>query len=61
MGLGAGACPVGRRRDDRGIYGGERDLRLCDWRVSDADQNERDYRGFVTAVKEGRTEAIADV
>jgi uncharacterized protein (DUF2252 family) len=26
-----------------------------------ADQNERDYRGFVTAVKEGRIEAIADV
>ena len=26
-----------------------------------ADQNERDYRGFVRAVKEGRIEAIADV
>jgi uncharacterized protein (DUF2252 family) len=26
-----------------------------------ADQNERDYRAFVTAVKEGRIEAIADV
>ena len=26
-----------------------------------ADQNERDYRGFVTAVKEGRIEATADV
>jgi hypothetical protein len=24
-------------------------------------QNERDYRGFVTAVKEGRIEAVADV
>jgi Uncharacterized protein conserved in bacteria (DUF2252) len=26
-----------------------------------ADQNERDYRGFVTAVKEGRIEATADI
>ena len=26
-----------------------------------ADQNERDYRGFVTAVKDGRIETIADV
>jgi hypothetical protein len=26
-----------------------------------ADQNECDYRAFVTAVKEGRIEAIADV
>jgi hypothetical protein len=26
-----------------------------------ADQNERDYREFVTAVKEGRIEATADV
>jgi len=26
-----------------------------------ADQNERDYRGFLTAVKEGRIEAIPDV
>ena len=26
-----------------------------------ADQNERDYRGFVTGVKEGSIEAIADV
>lgn len=26
-----------------------------------ADQNERDYRGFVTAIKEGRIEAAADV
>ena len=26
-----------------------------------ADQNERDYRGFVAAIKEGRIEAAADV
>jgi hypothetical protein len=26
-----------------------------------ADQNERDYRRFVTAAKEGRIEATADV
>ena len=26
-----------------------------------ADQNERDYRAFVTAVKEGRIEAAADI
>jgi hypothetical protein len=26
-----------------------------------ADQNERDYRGFVTAAKEGRIEATANV
>ena len=26
-----------------------------------ADRNERDYRGFVTAAKEGRIEATADV
>jgi hypothetical protein len=26
-----------------------------------ADQNERDYRGFVTAIREGRIEAAADI
>ena len=26
-----------------------------------ADQNESDYRTFITAVKEGRIEAVADV
>ena len=26
-----------------------------------ADQNERDYRGFVTAITEGRIEAAADI
>jgi hypothetical protein len=34
---------------------------IGEFAVEYADQNERDYRGFVTAIKEGRIEATADV
>jgi hypothetical protein len=46
------------------IVGGDSDPiggRLAGMASEYADQNERDYRRFVTAVKEGRIEAIADV
>ena len=34
---------------------------IGEFAVEYADQNERDYRGFVTAVKEGRIQAVSDV
>jgi hypothetical protein len=34
---------------------------IGEFAVEYADQNERDYRAFVRAVKEGRIEATADV
>jgi hypothetical protein len=40
---------------------GAYDDAIGEFAVEYADQNERDYRGFVTAIKEGRIEATADV
>ena len=34
---------------------------IGEFAVDCADQNERDYRGFVRAVKEGRIQATADI
>ena len=41
--------------------GGAFDDAIGEFTIENADQNERDYRQLVTAVKEGRIEAIADV
>jgi len=41
--------------------GGAFDDAIGEFAIEYADQNERDYRRFVTAVKEGRIEAVADV
>jgi len=48
----------------RGLFGsrgGAFDDAIGEFTIENADQNERDYRQLVTAVKEGRIEAIADV
>jgi Uncharacterized protein conserved in bacteria (DUF2252) len=41
--------------------GGTFDDAIGEFAMDHADQNESDYRGFVTAIKEGRVEAVADV
>ena len=34
---------------------------ICEFAVEYADQNQRDYRGFIKAVREGRLKAIGDI
>jgi len=46
------------------LLGGEQNVlmtRSAEFAMEYADQNELDYRAFVTAIKEGRIEAAADV
>ena len=37
------------------------DRAICDFAEAYADQNERDYKEFASAVKSGRLEAVADI
>ena len=34
---------------------------ICEFAVEYADQNQRDYRAFIKAVREGRLQVVADV
>src|SRR6516162_8494366 len=58
-----GRLPARRPGHDPGPYGRQRtfDDAIGEFAVDYADQNERDYRGFVRAVKEGRIQATADI
>jgi hypothetical protein len=55
--------PLSARPRSRGLYGasGTFDDAIGEFAIEYADQNERDYRRFVTAIKEGRIEAAPDV
>jgi hypothetical protein len=50
-----------RDRQETRPLRGPADDAIGEFAMEYANQNERDYRGLVTAVKEGRIEATADI
>ena len=62
MGLGAGACPIGRRRHDRRLLGASEtfDDAIGEFAVEYADQNQRDYRAFIRAIRAGRIAVVSE-
>ena len=62
LGAGSGACAIRRCGDDRGLHGLQYDLRrrVCEFAVEYADQNLRDYRAFVRAIREGRIKVVSE-